>query len=102
MALKHWTFLYAAPGLPKSGDVREVTTSTSTTVLAGYPTAEDALCASFGGELAAALDRTELIELCGAFSHEHVAKLRQARPKVPVGLVAYAGDQTEQLHALFS
>jgi hypothetical protein len=102
MALTHWTFVYVAPGLPDIGDVREVTSASSTTVLAGFPTAGAALQSCASGPLAAILDSTQLVELCGAFGHEHVAALRVARPDVPVGLVTYAGDQTTQLHDLFA
>lgn len=47
-----------------------------------------ALACSARGLLALAPQpRTQLVELCGAFDHDHVAALGQARPKVPVGLV---------------
>ena len=101
MALTHWTFLYVADGIAESGDVRIVATAGSTTVLAGFPTAVAALAACDAGPLADALAQTQLVELCGAFGHEHAAALRAARPDVPVGLVAYAGDMTGQLHAIF-
>ena len=102
MALTHWTFLYAAAGLPEAGEVREVATGSSTTVLIGFPSAAAALAAcGTDGPLADALAATQLVELCGAFGHEHVAALRAARPDVPVGLVTYAGDATDQLHSLF-
>ena len=102
MALTHWTFLYAAAGLPDRGELREVATGSSTTVLVGFPTADAALAACLpDGSLAEVLDATELLELCGAFGHDHVAALRAARPHLPIGLVTYAGDATGQLHALF-
>jgi hypothetical protein len=102
MALTHWTFLYVADGIDEAGDVRTVATTESTTVLAGFPSAAAALAACDDGALADALRETQLVELCGAFGHEHVAALRAARPDVPVGLVTYAGDLTDQLHAIFS
>lgn len=101
MALTHWTFVYAAAGLPADGDIREATSPSSTTVLAGFPTATAAMDACRDGSLAATIATTQLIELCGAFGHEHVVELRRLRPDVPVGLVTYAGDMTGQLHAIF-
>lgn len=101
MALRHWTFIYAAGGLPEDGNVQEVATDTSTTVLAGFPSAAAALDACTNGALRPILESTQLIELCGAFGHEHVAELRRLHPGVPVGLVSYAGDMTAQLHAIF-
>lgn len=70
-------------------------------MLAGFPTTSAAIEASLRGELQATLEATELVELCGAFGHEHVGVLRGARPGLPVGLVAYAGDMTAPLHRLF-
>lgn len=101
MALTHWTFLFVADGIVEDGDLRTLTTDSSTTVLAGFGSAAAALRACEDGPLAAELDRTQLVELCGAFGHEQVAALRARRPDVPVGLVAYAGDMTGQLHAIF-
>lgn len=101
MALTHWTFLFVADGIAAEGDLRTVTTDASTTVLAGFPSAAAALDASEQGPLAAALEVTQLVELCGAFGHEHAAALRARRPDVPVGLVTYAGDMTAPLHAIF-
>lgn len=101
MALTHWTFLYAASGLPQEGRVDEVVTESSTTVLAGFPTAQAALAASADGSLARHLAGTQLVELCGAFSHEHVATLQAAHPGTPLGLVTYAGGAASPLHAIF-
>jgi hypothetical protein len=101
MALTHWTFVYAAGGITEDGDLRIVSTGASTTVLAGFPSAAAARAAFGAGPLAAELGRTQLIELCGAFSHDDVVTLRTAYPGVPVGLVTYAGDMTGQLHAIF-
>ncbi|MDT0276694.1 DUF6506 family protein [Blastococcus goldschmidtiae] len=102
MALQHWTFLYTAPGLPAEGDVRQVRTADSTTVLAGFSSTTAAVEACTETGLDGALEGTQLIELCGAFSHDHVSALRQSLPNVPVGLVGYAGEMTDQLHTLFS
>ena len=101
MALTHWTFIYAAGGLPGEGNVQEAVTDASTTVLAGFPSAAAALDSCTKGALQDILGSTQLIELCGAFGHEHVAELRRLHPDVPVGLVSYAGDMTAQLHAIF-
>jgi len=96
------TFLYAAPGIAIDGDIQEVTTPACTTVLAGFETASAVVDACLGGSLQATLADTELVELCGAFGHEHVAALRNARPGLPVGLVSHAGDMTNQLHRLYA
>ncbi|MBK7863664.1 MAG: hypothetical protein IPJ65_34680 [Archangiaceae bacterium] len=101
MALTHWLFLYAADGLPAAGDIREVKSPRSTTVLAGFPTAADAIASCRSGAAAAAFNGTQLVELCGAFGHPHVAELRALRPKLPIGLVSYSGEMTSGLHALF-
>jgi hypothetical protein len=70
-------------------------------VLAGFGTAFAARAAFTAGPLAAELARTQLVELCGAFTHDDVAAFRAAYPAVPVGLVTYASDMTAQLHAIF-
>lgn len=102
VALERWVFLYVAGGIPDDGDVREVDTGTSTTVLAGFPTAKQAMAACREGPLADAIATTQLVELCGAFGNDDVAALRANRPDLPVGLVTYAGDMTNQLHELFA
>ena len=102
MALKHWLFLYAADGLPAAGDVREVKSASSTTVLAGFPNAAAAIASCRDGAVATAFKATQLVELCGAFSHAHVAELRTMRRELPIGLVSYSGEMTDGLHAIFS
>ena len=102
MALTHWLFLYAADGLPAAGDVREVKSPLSTTVLAGFPTAEAALASCRDGAAGNALAATQLVELCGAFTHRHVEALRAMRPGLPIGLVSYSGEMTGALHTIFA
>lgn len=101
MALTHWTFLFAAPGLPETGEIREVTSPASTTVLAGFPTTATAIGACLQHGLHGAVERTELIELCGAFDYDDLRPLREAYPDIPIGLVTYAGSMTTGLHQLF-
>lgn len=101
MGLNHWTFLYAADGITAAGELREVATGSSTTVLIGFPTADAAIAASASGPVARALDGTQLIELCGAFDQRHVDALRAARPQIPVGRVTYTDEMTPQLDAIF-
>ncbi|MEV6596655.1 DUF6506 family protein [Actinoplanes sp. NPDC051346] len=101
MALTHWTFVYCSAGLPDAGDLRTVTSPTSTTVLAGFGTVAAARRAFEAGPLAQCLTETQLVELCGAFGHDDVATLRRLRPGLPVGLVGYAGEMTAELHAVF-
>lgn len=101
MALRHWTFVYAAVGLPEQGDVRVVESPQCTTVLAGFPSVASARAAWESPDFGPVLERTQLVELCGAFSHADVVALRARYPEVPVGLVTYAGDLTARLHSLF-
>jgi hypothetical protein len=102
VALTHWTFLYVADGLPDAGEVRQVVSDASTSVLAGFPHVEAALESCRTGAVAGVFAETQLIELCGAFGHHDVAELRRMRPDLPVGLVGYSGEMTDQLHALVS
>jgi Family of unknown function (DUF6506) len=104
MALKHWLFVYSAPGLPDGGKVDVVDSGACRTVLAGFPSASSALAGlRGGGAVASELERAQLVELCGAFGASHVSVLEaHTKGRVPIGLVTYTGDMTTRLHALFA
>lgn len=99
MALTKWLFLYTANGLPADGDVRQVETPSSTTILAGFPSVDAAIAAAPG--LMAA--DVQLIELCGGFGPLGTAKVLAAldRP-VPIGAVAYGPESVDGVHAIFA
>lgn len=99
MALRHWAFIYTAPGAPESGTFTRVETPACVTVLVGVPNADA------GVRLARGLvdEGAQLIELCGGFGPIGTARVLEAiGGAVPVGAVGYGPESVDGVHAIFS
>lgn len=99
MALKHWAFMYKAPGLPEAGEVRVVETAACRTVLVGVPSIDAAV--ALAGSLVDG--GAQLVELCGAFGPVGTARVIEAvGGRVPVGAVGYGPESVSGVHAIFA
>lgn len=99
MALRHWVFLYTAPGLPETGELRVVETPACKTVLAGVPNVDAGV--RLAPELVAG--GAQMIELCGGFGPVGTARVIAAiKSAVPVGSVAYGPESVSAVHAIFA
>jgi hypothetical protein len=100
MALTHWGFIYTDTGLaPGADDVTVVESAACRSVFVGI--SEPAAAVDAARRLVA--EGAQLIELCGAFGPVWAGRVIEAvGERVPVGLVTYGVDATDQLHTLFS
>ena len=99
MALKHWAFIYTAPGMPSDGKRDVVDSGSCKTVLVGVPDVAAAI------PLAATLvdEGVQLIELCGGFGPAGSAMILEAvAGRVPIGSVAYGPESVTGVHKIFA
>ncbi|MBK9036839.1 MAG: hypothetical protein IPL61_37250 [Myxococcales bacterium] len=99
MPLRHWAFLYTAPGAPPEGVVSVVETPQCRTVLVGVPDVATAVRLAPG----LVADGAQLIEVCGGFGPIGTARVLDAiGGAVPVGAVGYGPESVDGVHAIFS
>lgn len=99
MALRHWAFLYTAPGSPSEGTFTVVDTPRCRTVLVGVP--DVAAGVALAPRLVA--DGAQLLELCGGFGPLGTARVLEAiGSAIPVGSVAYGPESVDGVHAIFA
>jgi hypothetical protein len=98
MPLRHWAFLYTAPGAPAEGTTTVVETPLCRTVLIGVPDVDAGVRRV--PELVAA--GAQLIEVCGGFGPIGTAKVLAAAGGIPVGSVGYGPESVDGVHAIFA
>ena len=99
MSLRHWAFLYTAPGAPREGALTVAETPLCRTVLVGVP--DVAAGVAIAPRLVA--DGAQLLELCGGFGPLGTAKVLEAiAHAIPVGSVGYGPESVDGVHAIFA
>jgi alanine racemase len=98
MTLTRYAFIIKAPGYQASEHTATLASEQFNTQIVGVADLPSAI------QAAQSLIQTgvQLIELCGGFSEEEAAQLRQAiHHQVQVGAVIYSAEQTAALEGLF-
>jgi 2-keto-3-deoxy-6-phosphogluconate aldolase len=99
MALRHWGFIFLAPGLRESQRLTEIVSPQCKLVAVGVEKVEDGV----GVAKAMLDDGVQLIELCGAFNPKWTGRIIEAvRGRIPVGTVTYSNDATAGLAQIFN
>lgn len=99
MALQRYAFIFKAPGMDFLTHNGSLESEAFAATLCGVADVEQAVLVA--QEL---LTRhVQLIELCGAFSAEEVARVRSALDdRIPVGSVQYSAEERQRLQRAFA
>jgi Family of unknown function (DUF6506) len=99
MPLSRFAFIVKGPGYSACKEhTAEVSSELFTTYVVGVSNLPSAILAA----QQLVLKGTQLIELCGAFSESEATEIRdQTENKIPIGVVAYGEEQTQELERLF-